>query len=432
MRRITSPLLALSTLAMAVQAGAAGFALNESTASAAGTAYAGRASNVEDASIMAANPAGIALLEHTEVTVGGAYVAPKGKFEGTGTPGGATKEDDFLKSAAVPFGYFSTPINDKLSMGLGIYAPFGATSDYDKNWAGRYMANKTVVKVVNVQPTIAYQFTDELSVGLGVFGSYAEGELTRSLPVFHPNNPQIQLPDGFSEMKGDDWGYGWTLGAIWQPTAMTSVGLSYRSQIKLSLEGEAKVTLPTPRVLTEKAKLDITLPEQVELSLTHQIDDRWTVMTGATWTRWSRFKELVIETNQGGGPVSGLDPSNTNVLTYVPENWKDVWAFSLGTSYKYNDKLTLKAGYAFDQSPVKDEFRTARIPDSDRNWLTIGAKYDVDQDWTVDAAYGYMFAADSKIDEKGHLSNGTPNGSTLKGEYETAAHVFSVSVTRRF
>ena len=430
MRRITKPLLALSTLAIAVQAGAAGFALNESSASAAGTAYAGRSSNVEDASIMSANPAGIALLDRTEMTFGGAYVLPKGEFEGTGAVDHpdlgriwqeSSKNDDFLKSAAVPFGYFSTPINDKLSMGLGIYAPFGATTDYDDGWAGRYMADKTVVKVVNIQPTVAYQFTDEFSVGLGVFGSYAEGELTRSI---FTGTPQ----DGFSEMKGDDWGYGWTLGAIWQPTTMTSIGMSYRSQIKLSLEGDAEVSGLAPFILKEKAKLDITLPEQFDVSVTHQLDDRWTVMAGATWTRWSRFKELVIETDQADGDISG----GNGILTYVPENWKDVWAFSLGTSYKYSDKLTLKAGYAFDQSPVKDEFRTARIPDSDRNWLTLGAKYDIDQDWTVDAAYGYMFAADNKINEKGHNSDGSLNGSSLTGEYETTAHVVSASITRRF
>ena len=408
-----------------MQAGASGFALNETSASSAGTAYAGRGSNAEDASIMSANPAGIALLERTEVTLGGAYVIPKGEFEGTGTPGGASENDDFLKSAAVPFGYFSKPINDKLSVGLGIYAPFGATTDYDDDWAGRYMADKTVVKVVNIQPTIAYRFSDELSVGLGVVGSYAEGKLTRSVYTGTPR-------DGFSEMEGDGWGYGWTLGAIWQPMETTSLGLSYRSQVKHSLEGEAKVTLPTPQVLTEKAKLDITLPEQVELSLTHQLDDRWTVMAGATWTRWSRFKELVIETDQGGGDVSGLDPRDPNVLTYVPENWEDVWAFSVGGSYKYNDKLTLKAGYAFDQSPVKDEYRTARIPDSDRNWLTVGAKYNIDNDWTVDAAYGYMFAANADINEKNHNTDGSEGNYSLKGEYETTAHVFSVSVTKKF
>ncbi len=318
MKNITRPLLTLSALTLAMQAGASGFALNESTASAAGTAYAGRGSNVEDASILAVNPAGIALLERTEITLGGAIVAPKGEFEGTGSIGPywqeSGKDDSFLEATVVPFGFFATPINEKLSFGLGIYAPFGATSDYENDWVGRYMADKTVVKVVNLQPTIAYKFSDELSIGLGLIGSYAEGELTRSLFTGIDTETGAQLPDGLSEMTGDGWSYGWSLGAIWQPIASTSLGLSYRSAVKHTLEGEAEVTLPTPARITEKASLDITLPEQVEISLTHKLDNRFTLMAGATWTRWSRFEELVIESDQANGPISGgaLNPTAPN------------------------------------------------------------------------------------------------------------------------
>ncbi|OED50846.1 hypothetical protein ACH42_00605 [Endozoicomonas sp. (ex Bugula neritina AB1)] len=439
MNKIIKPLFALSALTLAMQAGAAGFALNETSASAAGTAYAGRGSNAEDASIMASNPAGIALLERAQVTGGLGYVLPKGEFEDSN---GANKQDDFLKSAVIPFGYYAAPINDQLSWGLGIYAPFGATSDYDTDWTGRYMANKTVVEVVNIQPTIAYKFNDQLSFGASVFGSFAKGELTRSIDFSSASGT-----DGFSKMKGDDWGYGWSIGTIWQPTNKTSMGLSYRSKTKLTLKGDAEISnvpgalqqvLGLTSTITEKAKLGITLPENVELSLTHQLDDRWTVMAGANWTRWSRFKELVIVTDQDNGPISGTLGSaqgannDPDVLTYVPENWKDVWAFSLGTSYKYSDALTLKAGYARDNSPVQDEYRTARIPDADRNWLTVGAKYEMAQDWTLDAAYGYMFTSKVTINEKGHNSNGTENGTTLTGEYKTTAHVVSMSVTKRF
>ncbi len=120
------------------------------------------------------------------------------------------------------------------------------------------------------------------------------------------------------------------------------------------------------------------------------------------------------------------------MLTYVPENWEDVWAFALGGSYQYNDSLILKAGYAFDQSPVSDEYRTARIPDSDRNWLTLGAKYTIDNDWTVDVAYGYMFAGSADINEKSHNTDGSDSGGRLMGEYDINAHVFSMSVTKRF
>ncbi|MBO9481061.1 outer membrane protein transport protein [Salinisphaera sp. G21_0] len=446
MKKINQSLFALSTLTLAMQAGAAGFALNESSAAAAGTAYAGRGSNAEDASIMAANPAGIALLKERQVTVGGAVAVPKGDFKGTstitagGNPVGSisSSNDEFLNTSVIPFGYFSMPVDDQLSFGFGVYAPFGSSTDYDDNWAGRYLADETQVTIVNFQPTVGYKFSDQLSLGLGVFATYGEGELSRFVYPQSPNDNVV--------IKGDDVAYGWNIGAIWQPQESTSLGVSYRSSIKLKLKGEATGSgaLFGGGTVTEKAKLDITLPENVDISLTHKIDDRWTVMAGATWTRWSQFDKLVISSDEasGSGPVSNPIPGASpapGIITYVQENWKNSWAFALGASYKYSDQLTLKAGYALDQTPVQDDYRTARIPDGDRNWLTVGAKYELGNDWTVDAAYGYMFAGTVKIDEGNYNDDGSPATGAgaspafnLKGEYNNTAHVFSASVTKRF
>ncbi len=445
MKKINQSLFALSTLTLAMQAGAAGFALNESSAAAAGTAYAGRGSNAEDASIMAANPAGIALLEERQVTVGGGVVVPKGDFKGssTVTAGGteipayarASENDEFLNNAVIPFGYFSMPIDDQLSFGFGIYAPFGSSTDYNDDWAGRYLADATDVSVINLQPTVAYKFSEQLSLGIGVFATYAEGELSRFV---NPGSPGDNVV-----VEGDDWAYGWNIGAIWQPLDTTSLGVSYRSSIKLNLKGDATGTGAAfgGGTVTEKAKLDINLPETLEFSATHKLDDRWTVMAGATWTRWSRFDKLVVSSDEGSGPVSDPLPGSPapGVITYVQENWKNTWSLAIGGSYKYNDQLTLKAGYAFDQTPVQDAYRTARIPDGNRNWLTVGAKYELGNDWTVDAAYGYMFASKVKIDEGSYNDDGTPNDGAgaspaynLQGEYDNTAHVFSASVTKRF
>lgn len=438
MKKTKHSLFALLALTLAMQAGAAGFALNESSAAAAGTAYAGRGSNAEDASIMAANPAGVALLEERVATAGGGLVVPKGDFkgEGFGSTGSAlgahaisSTNNDFLKTSLVPFGYISIPKDEQVSFGFGLYAPFGAAVDYNDDWAGRYLADKTEVAVINLQPTVAYKFSNQLSVGIGVFISYVDGELSK----FASAIPGAR--DSTATIKGDDWSYGWNIGAIWQPLKTTSFGISYRSSVKFTLRGDAKGTgTAFGTGVTEKAKLDITLPESVDLSLTHQFNDLWTVMAGATRTRWNRFDKLVIESDQGGnGIFSKMDPSDPNVITYVPENWRNTWSFAVGGSYRYDDQLTLKAGYAFDQTPVRDEFRTARIPDMDRNWLTVGAKYELGNDLIVDAAYGYMLASKVKINEQDYRSDGSPVGNAkLDGEYNNRAHVLSASVTKHF
>ena len=104
----------------------------------------------------------------------------------------------------------------------------------------------------------------------GFFGSYGEGELTREVVI--PNANPALTAFGSSTMTGDGWAYGWTIGAIWKPVENTTLGLSYRSSVKHSLEGDAQIdlTAPVANQLSEKAKLDITFPEQVEFSATHQ------------------------------------------------------------------------------------------------------------------------------------------------------------------
>ena len=136
-----------------------------------GTAFAGRSSNAEDASIMAANPAGIALLKERQVTLGSAVVMPKGDFKGSSkntfrnpangqpvTIPRSSTNDEFLSTTAIPFGYFSMPIDDQFTFGFGVYAPFGSSTNYSDDWAGRYLADATDLTVINFQPTVAYQF----------------------------------------------------------------------------------------------------------------------------------------------------------------------------------------------------------------------------------------------------------------------------------
>ena len=231
-----------------------------------------------------------------------------------------------------------------------------------------------------------------------------------------------------SVMEGDDWGYGWNIGMLWNPTEKTSIGMSYTSKVDFTVEGDIDVTGD----LNAKAAgyLDVTLPDKFEVGITHQLDDRWTLLAGALWTGWSSFDEINAITNDD---LLGVYPPGS-VVTHVPEKWEDAWAWSVGAEYKYNSQWTLKGGYAYDNSPVPNEYRTARIPDVDREWLTIGAKYQPNQDYTIDMAYGYMLKKDTSINEIAHNGDGSPNdGVNFSGEYkDMGAHVLMVSLTRRF
>ncbi len=430
--------LAVSACIASGVAQGAGFALNELSAGAAGTANAGRAANPEDASIMSSNPAGIAFLDKAQWTFGGAVVMPTGEVKNAtgskgqiiGNPGSAGTGDggDFLSPAFVPSAYFAAPIDDKWSVGFGMYVPFAAKTDYDDNFAGRYLATKTELTNINLQSTLSYKFNDNLSVGLGVFASHMEGTLA--------NNQFLLGMEIDSVMEGDDWGYGWNVGMLWNPSERTSIGMSYTSKVDFTVEGDMTVSGDA----TGKApgSLDVTLPDKFEIGITHQLDDRWTLLAGALWTGWSSFDEINAIADEGltvNVPGMGNIPvyGPGDVATHVPENWKDSWAWSVGAEYKYNSQWTLKGGYAYDNSPVRNEYRTARIPDVDREWLTIGAKYQPNQDYTIDMAYGYMLKKDTSINETDHDADGTPGNVNFQGEYkDMGAHVLMVSLTRRF
>ncbi|GAA4651470.1 outer membrane protein transport protein [Kistimonas scapharcae] len=433
--------LAVSACIASGVAQGAGFALNELSAGAAGTANAGRAANPEDASILSSNPAGLAHLEGSQWTVGGALVIPKADLKnasGTNTlpafnNAGNGDGGDFMSAQFVPSAYFSTQLDDKWSAGFGIYVPFAAATDYDDNFAGRYLATKTELTNINLQPTIAYKFSDRLSVGVGVFASHMEGTLNQMKRVPSGNINPFPGYDAKSSMEGDDWSWGWNVGVIWQPTDRTNIGMSYTSKVDFTVEGEMTLVGGDgsggygPYHKTN-GHIDLTLPEKFEIGVTHQLDDRWTLMAGALWTRWSQFDEIVAIDDEGNMP--GIDPGAP--ASYVPENWKDSWAWSVGASYKYDEQWTLKGGYAYDNSPVRNEWRTARIPDVDREWLTIGAKYQPNQDYVVDMAYGYMLKKDTKVNESAHPPAGSIDGASFSGDYEMSAHVLMISLTRRF
>ncbi|MDP0563646.1 MAG: outer membrane protein transport protein [Candidatus Endonucleobacter sp. (ex Gigantidas childressi)] len=410
---------------------AAGFSIHEHSASAMGTAFAGRASNGEDASIGASNPAGMAVLESRQLTVGSAVILENGNFKNgsfsnPNVPASSSKNDNFLKTTAVPFGHIVLPFDDRLTVGWNAYAPFGLNLDYDKEFVGRYFGDKALIETVNFQSVLAYKVEDDLFVGIGLTLSHINGELSQKKYV----SPIPSYNNIDAVVKGDDYAFTWNVGVIWRPYMSTTLGASYHAQTKFNLEGDVKASNVAGGLgdFKHKAELKITMPERVMLSATHQLDEQWTIMADATWTRWSRLDSISVVDKEGTLTQNGS--------TYVPMHWKDVWAMAVGVAYKVDDQWTLKAGYMFDQSPVSDSTRTVRSPDNDRHWITAGVKWSVIEDIVFDFSAAYVMLKDGKIDEKAYnVSNQAVNSGygSLIGEYEgQSTWILSAQMTYRF
>ena len=298
-------------------------------------------------------------------------------------------------------------LTDSVKLGVGVNAPFGLKTEYDRKWVGRFQANKSEVKTININPSIAFKVNDQLALGFGVSVMRAEATLSRAV--------NVGLAESKVEIKGDDWGYGFNLGAIFQATADTRIGMAYRSKVKQELEGRAKFSAPLVAASTNvTAKVD--LPENFSLSAFSKLNDKWDLMGDVTWTRWNRFEELRVLRKNG------------TTLTFTPENWENTMRYSVGMNYLYSDAIKLRAGLAYDEEAIKNEFRTARIPGNDRKWLSLGASYVMSPQSKFDVGYAHLFISDASIDDN-QIAKG--NG-RLRGDFEGSVDILSMQYTHNF
>lgn len=385
---------------------AAGFALVEQNVSGLGNAYAGQAASAQDASTIFFNPAGMTLLPDRQLVVAGHLIKPSAEFTGTafitvppvtlsGGNGG-----DAGDLAFVPNAYFAYRVSPDIHLGVGMNAPFGLKTEYDSTWKGRTQAIKSELKTININPAIAWKASESLSLGAGLNIQYIEATLSNSA-----NGA------GVATVHGDDYGWGFNVGLLWQPTTATRVGLAYRSDIEYTLDGDVDFSVVT--ALNGDVTAETTLPDSASLSLFHKMSPKWDLLVDVSWTDWSDFKELRIVRN--GGVLLGV----------TEENWDDSYRYSVGANYHLDDKLTLRGGLAYDETPVSDAFRTARIPDESRTWLAFGAQYRLSAQSVIDVGYAHLFIEDARIDK-------TESGVTLSGNYESSVDILSAQYTLNF
>ncbi len=417
---------------------AAGFALIEQSTSNMGSAYAGGSASAEDASTIYFNPAGMTELDSAEVIFGLHIVQPSTRFSDTASsaPGGVSLGTDAGGNAGVtgfiPNFYLTREVAPQLKFGLGINAPFGLSTEYDKNWIGRYHAIESHMQSLNINPSLAYKASDQLSFGAGISLQYLSVELTNAIdqptlcaglaatvnPVFSSCAGTPTSNDGYAKVTGTSWGWGANLGLLYKFSDATRFGAAWRSNIKHELEGDAEFDDIDPVLkgagffMDTDGSAKVDLPATFSVSGYHQLDLRWALMGDITWTQWSNFEELRIKYDAGAQGD-----------TVQPEEWEDSMRYALGVHYRHNDQMLLRAGVAYDETPIPSaERRTPRIPGNDRTWLALGLNYQVSQRLSFDLGYARLFVDDTKISDTNKL------GTKLDGEYESDIDIFSGQV----
>jgi long-chain fatty acid transport protein len=402
-------------------ASAAGFALGEQSVKAVGNSLAGAAATAEDASTIFYNPAGLTELSGFQLQAGGHFIIPNVRFENAS--GGGNQGGDAGVSAVVPNLYAAWDVGDRFKLGIGVNVPFGLATDYDSNWIGRYQGLKSKLATMNINPTVAAKITDQWSIGAGVNLQYAKAELSNAIDFGLIAGLGNGSSDGSVKIDGSDWRWGFNLGALYKPTPNSKIGLAYRSAITHNLQGRADFTVPSNlAVLTRQGTFtdtDVTAqlktPDTLSLSAVQKISPQVTLLGDVTWTGWSRFKEL---------RVNFANPAQPAIVQ--PENWHDTFRLALGLNYAASKALLLRAGVARDPTPVPNAFRTVRIPDADRTWLSLGATYQPTPKFNLDLGYAHQFIGDAP------LNQASPTGGTLIGEFKGAINIISAQLRWAF
>lgn len=419
--RFTKSALAVAVALVSTQAWSAGFQLNEFSSSGLGRAYSGEGAIADDAGNASRNPALIMMFDRPTFSAGAVYIDPDVNISGKSPlTGNSTNADNIAPTAWVPNAHFVAPINDQFGWGASVTSNYGLATEFNNSYAAGMYGGKTDLQTVNLNLSGAYRLSSNWSFGLGFDAVYAKakieryaGEASALVPPGYGPAVGITGPDSqIAHLKGDEWGYGWNAGILYELDKDNRWGLTYRSEVKIDFDGDYKSSITNlgNQLLgsagisglpvgtggaTVPGSLTLNLPEMWEISGYNKVDPQWAIHYSIAYTSWSQFQEL---------KATG---SNGQQLFYKEEGFKDAYRIALGTTYYHDKNWTFRTGIAFDDSPVPADNRSISIPDQDRFWLSAGTTYAFNEDASIDLGASYMHGQNVTIQEGNYTFKST-------------------------
>ena len=379
-RFVPGILLLFVSLGHLSTAQAGGLWLSEYNQPTMGRAAAGEAAGTGDASDAFFNPAAMSRHEQSQLMVAGGVILPQIEFDvDQGSPVNGNEDGgdagELTPSASI---YYTRPLNERWSFGIGGLALTGSALDYDDDWVGRFEAKEVSLIVIGAVPSVSYRVTDKLSLGLAVPVMYSDLELEIAVPELITPNP---IGEGKAEIDGDDVQVAASGSFLYEFSDRTRLGGRVTSKFEFEYDGDVQTEfLGAVGVTTE-----LTLATIARLGLSHELNDRWSAFASLGWDNWSQMNEVFLSTNSGGAAL--------------PRNWKDTYHYGIGIDYRMNDRWTLRTGMAFDTNPVDDdEDRTADMPIDEQFRFAVGADYKRDKGSVISYSLVYADYGDAELD----------------------------------
>lgn len=385
--------LLMSTLAGS-QALAGAFQLNERSTAAQGASFAGSVSAARDVTFATFNPAALSTVDTLDVGGNISLVSPisNGTIESGPFSGRKLDADVLGVVPSVAIGYRVTP---DLVLGFTTYSPFGLKTEYEKFSPVQADARDSELTTISFSPTVSYDVLDNLTLGASFNVLYADARLTSAAV----------------DLDGDDFAFGFSAGLLFTPVKGTQIGAAYHHGYDFDIKTDSFGGFP--------GEAETSLPNWFQVGVTQSLTDDLRVMAEGRWINWSRFDSIDITT-----PALAATPFGS--VSDI-QNYNDAFFVSAGAEYDVSERFTIRGGVAWDETPTSDAFRTVRVPDEDRIWLSAGASYNVTDSISIDLAYSYLRALK---DPDVTLRNGPLAGTRV--EYDGGAHIFSIGGSLQF
>jgi long-chain fatty acid transport protein len=442
--------VAVAATVVAPHAHAGAFQIFEAEASSVATSHANTAEAGSVAS-MFINPASMAFGSGRNFAVTLAPIVFSARFvnngstSAVGTPTTGGNGGDAGVASVAPAMFFATDITSNIRFGVGITAPYALSTEYEDGWVGRYFTLRSKLETIDINPSLSFKVNDSVALGFGVSAQRANAELTRAIDFGSRCIPGLtplvgaaqaaaacaqgfvtpQTRDGKVTLRANGWKAGFNAGAMFSLAPETRIGVSYRSAITNTLKGQANFENPdlpgslaaltrTPATTNGNANAQLKLPDVLSIGAYHRLDDRWALMVDVSHTRWSKFKEIRVKFDNGA-------PDSEEI-----QNYSNTTRFSVGASYQMGSEVTLRGGFAFDPTPVQDQYR-ARVPDGDRTWLSVGASIKPSKTMTIDIGVAHLFVREPST------TVSVAGVGTLQGRFEkTSATVAAFQLNQSF
>lgn len=325
-------------------------------------------------------------------------------FKGSGTLDGTDIDAEEEISIIPSLHYVSEPLG-KARLGLSIGVPGGSTKRWKESPAVD-VAEEFTLKVVEISPSLAYPINDKLAFAFGVRVIYSEGIVKSSSTASR-------------DMEGNGLDFGYNLALAYKPTSDLEFALTYRSNVDLQEEGNAKLYIGSAKVYDGGSSVSVPLPALLNLAVAYTFESQTTVEFVYERNFWSAYEEL--DFNYVSTIPAILQPSMDDPIA---KDWKDTNVYRLGITQKL-DALTLMCGVLYDETPVPEKSLNYELSGADSISLSFGGRYEVSESWSTAFGALYSMKKDRIISQE--------NNNNIDGEFSnTNALLVSMGVAYKF